>query len=75
MVRGDFSLINCDPQVLDQVGKRREAILALSSGINESHRQLQQDFAFDPVSTQVSNSKDRPATGVYTSQYWYWGLN
>ena len=66
MVRGDFSLINCDPQVLDQVGKRREAILALSSGINESHRQLQQDFAFDPVSTQVSNSKDRPATGVVT---------
>jgi uncharacterized repeat protein (TIGR01451 family) len=66
LVRGDFSLISCEPEVVEQVTKRRESVLALSSGIAESHRQLQQDFSFDPVSTQVTNTKDRPATGVVT---------
>jgi uncharacterized repeat protein (TIGR01451 family) len=67
LVRGDFAVHNCEPELLDRVAKRKEAILALSDGQLEWTQAVNQEFLFEPVAALMSNPRDRAATGVVSS--------
>lgn len=67
LVRGDFAVHNCEPELIDRVAKRKEAILALSDGQLEWTQAVNQEFLFEPVAALMSNPRDRPATGLVSS--------
>lgn len=67
MVRGDFAVRNCEPELLARVEKRREDMLKLTAAQKEWDRAVKKDFQFEAVSTVVTNARDRLATGVVTT--------
>ena len=64
LVRGDFAVRNCEPELLELVAKRREDLLKLADGQKEWNQALKKDFAFEPTPGLTANPRDRLATGV-----------
>ena len=67
LVRGDFAVSNCEPELLVLVAKRKEELLKLSDGQKEWMQAAKQDFQFEPAAALAANPRDRLATGVVTT--------